>query len=242
MEWVIQLGFEHQIYQPNEAAGMYWYLRQVCETRVQHLERIRGFVLRKLDSAKSNANKHEAFERSIQLIWFFMLEATATQKLADALSCVFAVLVRHKLLPLPSSSHSSPALRYEARMKPFYPLSLPGVVPFEDFDALVSCRSQSTITVLQSADVAAKEAKKAYASLKKLKPKETRCVGSEEAMQKNWNSSLMSCIAAGITVAALRKACDQHGPEKLKDCVKVEFVDSEERYHAWWDVPKIAAK
>jgi len=35
MEWIVQLGFELEVYQPDELAGMYWFVFQTrfCLTK-----------------------------------------------------------------------------------------------------------------------------------------------------------------------------------------------------------------
>ncbi|KAK4130310.1 Mak10-domain-containing protein, partial [Trichocladium antarcticum] len=49
MEWIVQLGFELDIYQPDELAGMYWYLSHLAQTRAQHLARIQFFTTQRLE-------------------------------------------------------------------------------------------------------------------------------------------------------------------------------------------------
>lgn len=44
MEWIVQLGFEQEIYLPDERAGMYWWLSSISASRVDLLERILAFV------------------------------------------------------------------------------------------------------------------------------------------------------------------------------------------------------
>lgn len=44
MEWVVQLGFEQEIYLPDERAGMYWWLSSISASRVDLLERILDFI------------------------------------------------------------------------------------------------------------------------------------------------------------------------------------------------------
>ncbi|KAH7040078.1 Mak10 subunit, NatC N-terminal acetyltransferase-domain-containing protein [Microdochium trichocladiopsis] len=51
MEWIVQLGFELDIYQSDELAGMYWYLNYLAKERQHHVERIRTFVDRSFFAA-----------------------------------------------------------------------------------------------------------------------------------------------------------------------------------------------
>ena len=105
----MQMGFELDIYQVDELAGMYWfveskslfppcawaetvdfrYLQHLASTRLQHLERIRNFSLHRLKRiSKPTLQQKTSFRRSFSLLDFAMLEASATQSFAEGLSCV----------------------------------------------------------------------------------------------------------------------------------------------------------
>lgn len=67
------------------------YLQHIASTRIQHLERIRTFVARRLPKAKlilKDKGKREVFNNCFTWIDFAMLQASATQSFADGLSCV----------------------------------------------------------------------------------------------------------------------------------------------------------
>lgn len=127
MECIVLLGFELDVYQPDELAGMYgydktslrghflfsifWgyresgmlkiggargglfrYLRYLCDTRICHLERMRGCVTRKLKSiTRLNDHEGDAFTRCLSFLEFSLLEATACLEFAGGLSwvCLF---------------------------------------------------------------------------------------------------------------------------------------------------------
>lgn len=114
MEWIVQLGFELDIYQIEELAGMYWYvsimmvslscfsgveldsdirehryLNHIAQTRLQHLQRIRTFTTRRFSRLTNPTSETKAaFKRSLSFLDFAMLETSATQSFADALACV----------------------------------------------------------------------------------------------------------------------------------------------------------
>ena len=109
MEWVVQMGFELDIYQVDELAGMYWYadmsqpyrpcvrakvplhryLQHLASTRLQHLERIRTFSTHRLKRiAKPTLKQKTSFRRSFSFLDYATLEASATQSFAEGLSCV----------------------------------------------------------------------------------------------------------------------------------------------------------
>lgn len=109
MEWIVQMGFELEVYQVDELAGMYWYaglnppprscpraeaviyryLQHLASTRLQHIERIRTFSTHRLKRiAKPTLEQKTSFRRSFSFLDFATLEASATQSFAEGLSCV----------------------------------------------------------------------------------------------------------------------------------------------------------
>ncbi|MCJ1399551.1 hypothetical protein MMC11_002753 [Xylographa trunciseda] len=165
MEWVVQLGFELHIYQIDELGGMYWYLQYLANFRLQHLQRIRTFTIRRVNLVeRPTPEQTAAFTQSLSFLSFSMLEASATQSFADALSCVSQIhqqrpessitrwalltymneklyisLVHLSLLPVNfDPPYSTPAYRYSLRMRPFLPISIPAVPSYEEFSSLVS--------------------------------------------------------------------------------------------------------
>ena len=65
------------------------YLQYLATFRLQHLQRIRTFTLRRMNFAeRPTPEQTGAFSQSLSFLAFSMLEASATQSFADALSCV----------------------------------------------------------------------------------------------------------------------------------------------------------
>lgn len=98
MEWIILLGFELEVYQPHEFAGMYWYLQHYIRTKIGHIERIRGFAALnpKLSSKQKKKKVIPAVEqqqKALSLLTFYLLEASATQELSGAMINVFPNLL-----------------------------------------------------------------------------------------------------------------------------------------------------
>ncbi|KAK7755068.1 N-alpha-acetyltransferase, non-catalitic subunit [Diatrype stigma] len=134
MEWIVQLGFELALYQPDELASMYWYLNYLAKTRAQHGDRIKAFTTRSLNQARQvqaqaaagpgvgpggassggyTAAKDREYMRSLAYIRATMLDAACTWEFADGLCCLYTGLQRvglldHLLRPSPSSSSSHP--------------------------------------------------------------------------------------------------------------------------------------
>ena len=241
MELIVQMGFELETYQPDELAGMYWYLQYISKTRSRHLERIRGFIMRSFSASRRNPEtteqKHEEYAKALSFVSFSTMEAAATYGFADALSCLFTTLSRLSLIPAPKRPYSDDNKRYEVRMKPFLSIGLPELIPFDDLTRLVMQPEESTQDILGFAAESAAGAKKGFEVLSKLNAKDAYCQGSHDSWLKNIKDCLKACIFASITISAIKKAIDAAGKDgKVK--LKVEIPAAGKGYHDWWVVPK----
>ncbi|KAL9097683.1 MAG: hypothetical protein Q9165_000009 [Trypethelium subeluteriae] len=246
MEWIVQLGFEQDIYLPDELAGMYKLIISIFPPIV--LSRISTFLKRNQDLAyESRDGDHiSQVQRSLDHNTALIEEGAGTFYLSTALGMLYAVLNALYLIPLPPRPFSNAALRYELRMKPFLGLSIPPIIPLEEFQErcqVVLRKPKDFESRLQSIDSAVREAKKQFASLQKRTSEEVRVIGVEESWNKGWVSScLMACIATGLAVATLQKVQTAHCRSKIVDLtslVGVNIPGVEERYHEWWIVPRI---
>ncbi|KAL2066239.1 hypothetical protein VTL71DRAFT_2310 [Oculimacula yallundae] len=243
MEWLVQMGFELETYQPDELAGMYWYLQYLAKTRSNHLERIRGFVVRDLRASlqkpQTAAAEHPEFMNTISFLNLSSMEATATYGFSDALSCLFTVLSRLSLIKSPARPYSDDTMRYEVRMKPFHGIGLPELIPFGDFTQQVAQPEASTLELLTYAADNALGAKKGFEVLSKLTAKEAFCQGSHDAWLTNVKACLKACIFTSITISTVKKAVQAAG-ETGKVKLKVEIPLAGKGYHDWWVVPKVS--
>lgn len=247
MEWQIQMGFELDIYQADELAQMYWYLQYIAKTRIRHLERIRGFVVRRYTANRNTphvTNEHkQEYANALTFITFATNQATATYHLADALSCLFVVLARLNLVVAPPRPYSDDQMRFEVRMKPFLSIGLPELIPLDQLTELVNQPSESTLDILDFATESATLAKKKFEALSKLTAKESYSQGCHDAWVKNIKDCMKATIFTGISTAAVRKAFEKAGKAKRKtirvESVKVDIPVAGKGYHDWWVVPKI---
>ncbi|KAF7899067.1 uncharacterized protein EAF01_008280 [Botrytis porri] len=242
MEWIVQLGFELQVYQPDELSGMYFYLNHLCKTRSRHLERIRSEVMRSYSARRNESQldptQREQFTNAISFINFSMLEVTSTYGFADALSSLFEALRRLDLIPIPPRPYGNDVMRYEVRMKPFSTIGLPAPLSFESFTYNVTQPNETTLDLLLIAGEATAAAKKGFEILSKLNPKDAYCRGSHESWLKDIKDCLKACIFTGISIAAAKKAIEAVGKDsKVK--IQVEIPTTGKGYHDWWIVPKI---
>ncbi|KAI9716513.1 MAG: hypothetical protein M1812_005244 [Candelaria pacifica] len=239
MQWVLQTGFELEVYQSDELAGMYWYLQNLTQVRIQHLERIRGFVTRKFKKNKKDFRNKEAFIQALSFLNLSMLEATATQELADALTYLYTILTRLNLIPVPPRPYSTDELRYELRLKPFLNITLPELVPFEQFQALVNIPDDNNAEVLELATQAIGRARKDYELLGKMDAKTSRSLLCEEDWKKNVKDTTRACIATSIAISTIRKIIESPSGPATPAKIKVEIPPAGKGYHDWWTVPKL---
>ncbi|KAK5660650.1 hypothetical protein OQA88_12014 [Cercophora sp. LCS_1] len=255
MEWIVQLGFELETYQPDELAGMYWYLSFLAKTRAQHAERIKAFTMQRYNEMRAQpfgftASMENQFTRSLSFLRVTTLDAAVTWELADALSCLYTALHRLKLIVPPPRPYSSDELRYEIRMKPFIHIELPELPSFDMFTRATTQPETSTKTLLDYAQRGLAGAKKGYDVLGKLSEKEafTATGGTHEKWVKGTKDCLKSVIAVGIAVSAVRTSLDVAGLSGDGDGnaavlgLKVEMPKPEKCYNSWWIVPKVVEK
>ena len=246
MEWIVQLGFELDIYASDELAGMYWYLSHLCRTRAQHIERIKHFtvsIIADLErrSVRLSREDENQQDRSLCYLQMSLLDATVTRELADALSCLYTALLRLGLIVSPPRPYSTDELRYDIRMKPFAPIGLPELPSFEAFTRATLQADVPTSKLLDIADEAVGNAKKIFETLKKLESKTVFTHGSHDRWVASMANGQRSAIATGLAVLVLRKALkDAPDPKKLP--LKVELKAPDKRYHEFWSVPSLVVK
>lgn len=92
VEWVVQLGFEQEIYQPDELVGMYWWLSQIASSRYTVLEHILPFMRRRHArfAKKKQLREASSVSRTVDYVDAMAREAKGTALLAECLSTVNA--------------------------------------------------------------------------------------------------------------------------------------------------------
>ncbi|KAF2443542.1 amino-acid N-acetyltransferas-like protein subunit Mak10 [Karstenula rhodostoma CBS 690.94] len=256
IEKVIILGFEQDIYLPDEHAGMYYFLSLMANKRkdallrcVQHNNDRTVQFLRSshFEDAQSTSEKLSFIDSEFQ-------QATGISAFAKALHGFYTIANYLHLLPSPKRPFSTEDLRYELRMKPFLSLQPSEVPPFEEFQAALQpygsyCDpSPSLYEDFKQVDsklwsdigASLKAAKDAFAKVKKYGAKESNAGGVEQAWNKETQGMLASCIALGVAVAGLKSAVKDIEPSSGVQ-VKVEIppAGADKRYVEGWIVPKI---
>ncbi|KAI1762767.1 Mak10-domain-containing protein [Hypoxylon sp. FL1150] len=269
MEWIVQLGFELDIYQTDELAGMYWYLNYLAKTRAQHGDRIKSFTMRNLNEARLDNKassvqqppytlaKEREYLQSLAYIRVTMLDAASTWEFADGLCCLYTALQRFNLISPPPRPYGSDPLRYDLRMKPFRTIALPQLPSYADFTRATAQPDVSTADLLRYAENAVGGARKGYEALGKMPDTQTFSVNAHDRWTGNVRNCLKAAIAAGVAVSTLQRAYEaamaaaskkgdvgagaQIKEEDLEIGVKVEVPPPGKGYHNWWIVPKLVA-
>lgn len=242
MEWIIQLGFELEVYQPDEFAGMYWYLHFLANMRLEYTNRIKTATLRKIEDMRSQKNIDSRAEkellRSIMYVNASLKDATITGTMSDALSSIYNVLGRLGLVKPPPRPYSNDEMRYEIRMRPFSQIPAPQLPSFETFTKQTTQPGTGTEEILEDASRALAGTKKLFESVSKLSAQDSFSEGSHEWWLASVKSALKSCITMGLTITTLQKAVQrQKDGGELK--LKAEIPKPEEAYNSWWIVPKL---
>ncbi|KAL8899329.1 MAG: hypothetical protein Q9192_001623 [Flavoplaca navasiana] len=254
MEWIVQLGFELDIYQNDELSPMYWQLSHIVGAKIQHVERIRTFVTRRSRQHRRwSANQTHNFKQCFSFLEFTLTEASATQWFAISLSKLYTVLLHFNLLPsrpqpLP---YSTAELRHALRLRPFMQLSIPEVLSYAELTAATSNVSginkrdgglpaeKQSLPVLDMADEASKVARKEWEALGKMDAQAARCVDCEDWWRKSVKNIIRACIICSIAISTMKKGAQD---KPVKHILHAEMPEDGKTYHEFWVVPKLTTE
>mgnify|MGYP003624092334 CR=1 FL=1 len=256
VEKILLLGFEQDVFLPDEFAGMYLFLSLIATRRKELLQKVEQHYLTRSSQALQARKLREArdIEDATPYLDSLLAEAEGTASLALALARFYIILLYLHLLPVPKRPFSSEALRYELRMKPFLGLQPPEVPPFEDFKAhtqpygpyaapepaFASELRDSDSEMWTEIDGSLKAAKEAFAEAKKLGARAARAEGVEKAWGKDVQGKLASCVALGIAVAGVKDAVGKRedgGGVRVR--IEVPGCGAGKRYAEGWVVVKV---
>ncbi|PYI05087.1 amino-acid N-acetyltransferase subunit Mak10 [Aspergillus sclerotiicarbonarius CBS 121057] len=264
---ILQLGFELSIYSPEELPGMYWYLSHICSTHLGHIDRIRTFTvatakrnLAEMAAKKRDAlERHTALQKSLRLLERLTTQIVAVDAFAISLHALYVLLARHGILPTASSAqaYSSDRLRYEIRMKPFLQITLPELVPYDEYRREAVLEGDSDEIVLERATKAISEARKAWeatlangAFVQDSDGEENLAPAIEEDWKRDVKDTMRACIGASIAIETVKKALKARAnvaepkegghPPSVNLRVTIPETGSKARWHDWWIVPQVS--
>ncbi|KAF2024721.1 amino-acid N-acetyltransferas-like protein subunit Mak10 [Setomelanomma holmii] len=260
IEKILLLGFEQDVFLPDEYAGMYLFLSLIATRRKELLQRVEQHHLMRSSQLLTARRLREAqeIEDAGPDLDSLLAEAEGTASLSLALARLYIILLYLGLLPIPKRPFSSEALRYELRMKPFLALQPPEVPPFEDFKAhtqpygaydsplpaLTEDLRKKDSELWTEIDASIKAAKDSFAEVKRLGARAAKAEGVEKAWSKEVQGKLASCVALGVAVAGVKDAVGRKEESvSVREGlgVKVEVPESGmgKRYAEVWVVVKV---
>jgi len=233
IEKVVLLGFEQDIYLPDEYGGMYLFLSLIATRRKELLKRIQTHYdaqHRRLSTQRSLSEIRELETEALPYLGSLIAETDVTASLSLALARLYIVLLYMRLMPIPTRPFSTEKLRYEVRMKPFLALSPPEAPPFEDFKeytlpfgplpcAAGSAAAEASTSPGQDFVAAVKNPSsdtwseiETHIQTAKTALQEYRRLGFQaakaEGVQRSWESDVQSlvasCVALGLAVKGVK--------------------------------------
>lgn len=251
MEWIIQLGFQLEVYLPDEYAGMYWLLSSISRRREEQLRQIHEHLQQRAIPWQQNEQREsDAVARSMNFLQTQIELSSGTSNLAEALYTLYTYLHYLHLFPDPASKqpHYDAALRYELRMKPFLTLQdgfkemfddyQTVTHPFGDFSMAAADVADRAEPVCSVAEKAAKDVRANFAALKSLGAQKAQARIVEREWAADVSNLTRSTVAVGLAVSALRKAAEEGRLEDLN----LHVPKPGERYHDYWIVPKLSIR
>ncbi|KAL4944560.1 hypothetical protein BDV06DRAFT_220186 [Aspergillus oleicola] len=244
---ILQLGFELSIYAPEELAGMYWYLSHICSTHLGHIDRIRTFILSAAQRSRLSLTKRSILRKSFHLSDRLTMQIVAVDAFAISLHALYVLLSRHKILPAAAAPHaySNDRFRYELRMKPFLNITLPELVPYEEYHREATLQGDSDEVVIERATKAIGEARKAWETTLANGPfddwngDKVNAPAVEEDWKRDAKDTMRACIGASIAIETVKKAI-RSGAQPLSLKVSIPEAGSKGRWHDWWAVPQVS--
>ncbi|KAK4205748.1 putative MAK10 subunit [Triangularia verruculosa] len=243
MEWIVQLGFELDIYAPDELAGMYWYLSDLARHRARLVDRISYFTKLRAAEEKGGATaaQEAAFIRSKHYLYQASFDAAITWEMADAMSNMYAALGRLGLIVPPPRPYSTDELRYDVRMKPFGTIGLPELPSWEVYRASTDRAQVETEKLLEDARLSLEQAQRGLEVVARMSEKESFSVGCYERWLGGVTGQIRAVEKAGVVVEVVMRKLEEKGEgTKGKELgLKVGIGKAAEGEHEWWVVPTV---
>ncbi|KKA28988.1 hypothetical protein TD95_004624 [Thielaviopsis punctulata] len=229
MIWIVELGFELDVYCKHEMASMYLYLSTLCEQ-----VRVLGSSIRSRTGFSLQTNLKTSHDTLILLQDHQLL---VKSHLASALRALYTALLRVGAIASPQFPCGSDELRHELRMRPF---KLKTLEPpsFSETQASQAWTAMKTVSDLLEYSAAELErARSAARQLDELVVDPARAFesGSSELHRETRGMVGRAMQEVDTQINALKKAVD----EKKK--IRVTVPVSDAVYAGVWTVPEVEA-
>ncbi|KAF2162062.1 hypothetical protein M409DRAFT_69297 [Zasmidium cellare ATCC 36951] len=251
MIWVIQLGFETDLYLPDELREIFTVLQHLTRTSLSCLIEMELFVVKKLqlpEAGKLSREDREQCRSSSEWIKSLSLQDQVNVTLASLLSSFCTTLQDLALIDARPKPYSQAQHRYEARYKPFLGLQWDSVPGLEDLErqgrADLIINLSEIQQICSSYGEAIKTTRGMLNELKGTNPTQAKYVGTEDEWKKNIKSLETTCVAISVAASQLQRICEKHPGklDRLGEVAEVSFPPPEKRYHIWWVVPQLKEK
>jgi hypothetical protein len=168
------------------------------------------------------------------------MQIVAIDAFAIALHALYVLLSRHKLLPTAAGpqAYSNDQFRYELRMKPFLQITLPELVPYEEYSREATLQGDSDEIVMERATKAIGEARKAWETTLANGPFDD-LNGEKPDAPAIAEDTMRACIGASIAIETVKKAIAS-GARPLNLHVDIPEAGVKPRWHDWWAVPQVS--
>jgi len=242
----IQLGFETDIYLPDELCTMQYLLSVFAHQQCSRLDHIERFLLERMKGLTKSRNTRYVAETLDSQEWLKSLHllADVTRLMALALWRLCGILVAVKVIETPKRDYAQEQMLYDARMKPYLNISNDPIPSLEDIQrARKNIHSVSSTCISIEQDV--KEAKSRLAVVKQMTPQQAKYVGTEEQWKREMKQLETTCVGIAVQTSQLLRIADKHGKkdakdgESLKGLIEVSMPSPGKRYHDWWVVPQL---
>lgn len=245
VEWIIQLGFETDLYLSDEMSTMYMVLAEALDSNLGALRRSEFFASDRLQKLRHAGPAHyvEECEGALEFLASRIAQTQISWFLARTLSDIYAFLERNEVIQAKVKSPFEASLRYEARMKPLLRAEPARWANISQIATMKDDRTRSVDAICEAATDAMKQTKTLIGQVKSYSAMQARYAGTEEQWIKEIKQLEKVCIAIGVTASQLLAICQKHNSNldrgDLRKCVALKIPPPGERYHDWWVVPRI---
>ncbi|KAK4542706.1 hypothetical protein LTR36_006278 [Oleoguttula mirabilis] len=248
MARTIQLGFETEIYLPDELCTMYWLLSVFAHHQCSRIEAIERHLLVRtlslLDHPQQNSRYAAECMASRDWLRSLHLQWDATRMMALALWRLCGILMAVRIIEAPKRDFAQDQLLYDARMKPYLSVNNEPIPSLQDLDRARQ-NIKSVEVTCKSIEMDVKEAKAHLAEVKMMSPEQAKYVGTEEQWKREMKQLETTCVAIAVQASQLMRIAGKHGKkgaqegDSLKETVEASIPPPEKRYHGWWVVPQL---
>lgn len=209
---VVAMGFELDIYTPDELATSYALLSYFASSQVDNIRTILTVLDTRFMQARASRNPDDTtpaqteIVAAIQSLEIRLSESVVKVALASALADLYSMIILLGLIPVPAHTASSADLRHELRLKPFVPIGTPSLPGADELDPTLRSDSESVGSVMRGLEDKLKLAKMELAALKKCGPEQAQVVGVEEGWQRENKALLFVAVSVGVAAAGIKDA------------------------------------